>query len=247
MSAKPKIEFLINDSRLELIALEIIFKHDQELWKNFEKDYPIFTVLKHWDIEAVAKLVGIIYDQRQLELRKKQYEFRSNWGKREEKWFDFLEKNLAVNFSGTKFKAHIGLSPVYPRDIVSKSFLLNYKAVPKEVWRVCAHETSHFYFYEKIMEIFSGIKPSEILKSRRFWLFSEILVSMLFSNKQAIKIIGKFPVASYICKESLVERCLPLAKQRFDGKLSVDEFLIKLVSTEVKEDELNLKYFNRSY
>jgi hypothetical protein len=237
----PRTQFYINDPKLDTIALKIVWERDQRLWKNFVVEkYPIFGSIQRWDSRKIRKLLEQIYLDNQSELLRAQRNFRNWWSTVEDRWYLFLTDLFELKMrKGISFKACIGIAPIFPRDIKNESFLVPLCANHQEVLIICAHEISHFFFYRKIKEASFALQPDK----RRLWVISELLVPLLFGDHQAISILGQMPQDSYICKETLIERCWRIYQERLEGKISGAELIGRLLQVEIKDEELNTKFF----
>lgn len=159
----------------------------------------------------------------------------------EDHWYLLLEDVFEIKIRGKVcFNAHIGISPIFPRDINNESFLLPLYASRRDVLRICAHETSHFFFYRRIKEINFTVQPNE----EHLWLISEVLVPLLFCDSRSVNILGKMPQGSYICKQSFIERCRGVYQERLENKISSAELIECLLHIEIKTEELNPKFLS---
>lgn len=237
----PQTQFYINDPKLDAIAFKIIWERDQKLWQNFVvKRYPVFDLVQKWNSRKIKKLLKQIYLDNQVKLFQTQKDFKRWWGAVENRWYLFLEDLFELKLKeGAYFKAYIGVSPISPRDINNESFLVPLTCQPQDVLRICAHEISHFFFYRKVKEINFAVQPDKQL----LWLVSELLVPLLFSDPRSIDILGKMPQGSYICKQSLIERCSGIYQERLKGKIGSAELIERLLQVGIKAGELNPKFF----
>lgn len=238
----PRTQFYINDPKLDIIAFKIVWERDQRLWKNYVvKRYPVFGSIQIWNSRRIRKLLGQIYLDNRLELLQAQQNFRTWWSTVEDHWYRFLGDLFELKIGKEVcFDAYIGISPIFPRDIKDESFLVPIRANRQKVLRICAHETSHFFFCRKIKEVGFAIQPDE----HRLWIISELFVPLLFSDSQTIRILGQMPQGSYICKQSLIERCREFYLRRSEGKITIQELLETLLQVEIKVEELNEKFLS---
>jgi len=241
----PHINFRLDKPRLDIIALRIILEKDDKLWNNFIlKQYPQLATIKKIKPYILNKTftreVKKIYNNRQNQLVDAQYKFSKWWFPIEKRWFSFLKEIFELNniTANNVFTAYIGISPIFPRDIENETFLLPFYINRKKLLRLCAHETSHFFFYRKIKEINFAVQPDE----RHLWLISELLVSLLFSDPRSIGILGQMSQSSYICKQSLIERCREIYQRRLGREITIQELLEHLLQVEIKRGEVNEKF-----
>lgn len=238
----PRTQFCINDPKLDIIALKIVWEKDQKLWQSLiVKKYPIFDSIQRWNSGRIRKLLERIYLDNQLELLWAQQNFRSWWSAVEDRWYLFLGDFFELKVEKeVYFKAYIGISPIFPRDLNDESFLVPLSARPRDVLRICAHEISHFFFYRKIKEMNFAVQPDE----HHLWLISEVLVPLLFSDLRSINILGQMPPDSYLCKQSLIERCRVIYQERSKEKISSAELIERLLQVEIRAGELNPKFLS---
>lgn len=180
-----------------------------------------------------------IYMDHQDGLLKAQNDIVAQWGEIEADWYLFLMDIFESEVEDQAcFHGYIGIAPIYPRDIERGSFLVPYDAGIQEMRKIIAHETSHFIFYRKVGEL--GLMDAST--ERLIWLMSEIMVPLLFGDKRAISIIGHMPQSSYVCTQSLIERCREAYQKRADEEIGVKKMIKMLMRVEIREGELNKKY-----
>lgn len=232
--------FYINNPRLDTIALKIIWERDQRLWKKYvAKEYPIFDSIRTWDSGRVRELLAQTYLDNRSRLSQARLDFRAWWNVVENRWYMFLRDFLELKIGGEVcFKAHIGISPISPRDVEDESFLVPLYINRQKVLRICAHETSHFFFYRKAREIDFAVQPD----AHHLWLVSEVLVPLLFGDQRSINIIGQMPVDSYLCKRSLIERCGGIYEARLEKRINSEEFINRLLRVKIGNGELNARF-----
>lgn len=235
-----KIDFRIGDSTLDLVALRIIWNKDRGLWRDFTKRFPIFTAIRDWKDKPVRVLIRDVYnDRRQEFLRAKQF-FGEWWSESKGRWFSFLTEvfELSDINNDITFSADIGIAPISPRDLSQERFLIPFYISKTGVKRICAHETSHFFFYRKIKEINFVVQPGEC----HLWLISEVFVPLLFGDHRSMAILGQMSQESYICKQSLIERYRQIYQEGLERKTNIQELLERLLQVEVKTEELNQEF-----
>ncbi len=205
------------------------------------KRYPIFDSIQGWNSRKIERLLKQIYLKSQSELLRAQQNFRTWWSAVEDQWYLLLEGLFEIKIKEEVcFNAYIGISPIFPRDIINESFLVPLSAGFRDVLRICAHETSHFFFYRWVKEINFVVRPDE----KHLWLISEVLVPLLFRDPRSVDILGKMPQGSYICEPSLIERCRGIYQERLERKIGSEELIKRLLQVEIKAGELNSKFLS---
>ena len=233
------VQFCINNPKLDVIALEILRKNNRKLWGDIQKRYFPFRSIQVWDSREIQKLLKQIYLKNQLELSRSRENFKKWWGVIENLWYLFLQDIFELNLRKTIFTAYVGISPIFPRNLETETFLVPLHACKQELLRICAHETYHFYFYRKIKKINFTIQPDK----KYLWLTSEILVPLLFSDSRAVNILGQMPQSSYVCKQSFIEKCRRIYKRRSKGEISFQELFNCLLQREIRAEKMNKKFF----
>jgi hypothetical protein len=240
----PEISFVVGETELDVIALNILWFKDRNSWSILSKKYSAFLDLKHWDENKVENILQAVYRQYVTELTHAQRKFVTVWDDIQDYWFKFLNDffNFENGLPNTIFRAHLGISPVFPRKIKKEMFLINFGASDREVKIICAHETSHFYFYRKTIEWIkkSRIFQDDIVDSKLAWLLSEILVPLLLNDKKVYCIFGNIPLKSYACKTSLIKKYTVLYERRAKKEISIENFLEYFFQLPIYEEDVNL-------
>jgi hypothetical protein len=132
------------------------------------------------------------------------------------------------------FTAWIGISNVFPRDLLTFEFLVPSSSSQKMLVRLCAHETCHFYFYGKLLESFPN-RRKYLLGSRRLWVISEMLVPLIFATESSRAILGPQPFSTYACSQLQLDNARPLVELRMKEKLSFPQLLAAIEGLTIGE------------
>ena len=237
-----EVDFRIGNPTLDLVALRIIWDKDKKLWQDFAKRFQIFTIIRDWEDKVGRTLIQEVYDSRQQDFLQAKQIFKEWWSENENRWFSFLAEVFELNGMDNNiiFSADIGIAPISPRDLSQERFLVPFYAPKTGVKRICAHETSHFFFYRKIKEINFAAQPNR----RHLWLISEVFVPLLFGDPRSIGILGQMPQDSYVCEQSLIEKCRQIYREGLERKINTQKLLERLLQVEIKTEELNKKFFS---
>jgi hypothetical protein len=236
-----KVDFRIGDPDLDLVALRIIWNKDKKLWRDFVKRFSVFATMGDWEDKVGRVLIWEVYDDKQQELLQAKQTFKEWWSESESRWFSFLAEVFeSTGVSNITFFADIGIAPISPRDLNQERFLIPFYVSKAGVKRICAHETSHFFFYRKIKEIDFAVQPDE----HHLWLISEVFVPLLFGDYRAVDILGQMPQDSYICKHSLIEKCRQVYQEGLERRINIQELLERLLRIEIKTEELNKEFLS---
>jgi len=238
----PKVIFGVNNLRLELIALEIVWKNNRSLWKTFLlQHFPVFSEVKNWNTKTIKGLAAGVYEERKDEIVKASQLFREWWSPLEQGWFLFLEDIFELKIGMMSFKAAVGISPISPRNLEEESFLVPFYTTRQNLIRLCAHETSHFYFYRKIKKMNPFLKRKIIISSGYLWLLSEMLVPLMLDDPKVINAIGKTDTKSYVCKSSPPTQLKILYNLLTKKKIDSKDFFEKIMKIKIHTSDLNQK------
>ncbi len=225
---------------LNVIALEIIKRNNQELWEDTIDKYPELSDLPNYDRRQVYQAL------KKIKIRLKD-EFNLSADKSENWW---MESSSAINVYFDNFfqltgqstlhaTADIGIGPIYPRNIATNRFLVPYFADKNCFLKISIHEISHFYFYLKVAEISQRIKlPSK----NRLWVISEILVPSLINSEEIKDLTGGIPYKSYAAKDSLVKKCADIYADCWINHKDSDLFWKMIFTLEIKIQDINPEY-----
>lgn len=107
---------------------------------------------------------------------------QSVWDKVNDDVMISLEKRLDTKWDCELVTCKIGLLPVCPRDIVEKTFLINYGCDKKKLMAIAIHELCHFIYFKKWIEIFPDYKEEEFNFPHIAWYLSEAMIDPLINN-----------------------------------------------------------------
>lgn len=236
-----RTRFCITNPGLDLAGLKIVWANDRSLWKGYVEELDErFQSLEAWDSKQVETILDSVYLERREEMLVAKDRFARWWGDCERSWLSLLSNVFELNqLQDDSFKAEIGIAPIFPRNIEQRSFLVPLRGSKKKIIRVCAHEISHFFFYQK----FEKLEHSLQKEDKKVWVVSELLVPLLFKDSRAQSILGSMPQETYICKKSVISRAWDIYQQRVKGKYNGRELIEALLAMEIKSEELNSQFF----
>lgn len=135
--------------------------------------------------KKIEQVVRNQYNKNYDELEKEVERYNRIWDEYNEKYFPLLSKYLNTNWPEDKLviNAEIGFIPVCPRYIDTYSFDLYTDMSDLGLIRVCAHETLHFLWFKKWMEMYpdTPIDGNEI--PDLVWKYSEMITDPVLNNK----------------------------------------------------------------
>lgn len=228
---KPRILFSWGDTRLDLIAAKICWDYDRNKWHHLQQLLPGLSRITAWDDKKIAKIFSNHYGDISETLVEKAGQFTAVWQEIEGDWLDLMELFFDSGrlFANQSFMAHLGAGLIFPRDITAKSFLVSYRSEKRALTRLCSHETSHFFFYHRLCQLFPQLS-AEIMRSKKVWLLSEILVPLLFSSAASRALLGHQPLESYVCQSSLIASYEDLFQARLNDELSFKTFFERIMA-----------------
>lgn len=109
--------------------------------------------------------------------------FQEIWDKVNDSIMEDLEKRLNTKWNCSEIKCRLGLLPVCPRDILGKTFDINYGSDEDRIISTAIHELCHFIYFEKWMEIFPDYSEEEFDTPHIAWYLSEAMIDPLLNNE----------------------------------------------------------------
>ena len=148
-------------------------------------------------------------------------------------WKDYNDKyfTLLCDYFGVEFPddldiidASVGLIPVFPRYLDSYSFSICCGASDEMVIETCAHETLHFIWFIKWIELFPNTKRYEMDSPYLVWKYSEMVTDPILNNK---------PFDNFNFKERSYDNFYDI----MDGNYKVMDKLRELYSKDISIEE----------
>lgn len=223
----------------------MLYERDQSLWTSFVKrQYPSLGKLEGCSFEELRHRICVetakLYRQRGALLAARARELQMFWDAINDRWMLALARILEIDwapFPGI-FPAHVGLSPICPRSLIECSFSVPYFLSWKDVVRVSAHETAHFFYFGRIHCFAPGISEEELNYPHRPWLLSEILVPIILNDPRAVQVIGETPITSYVCNEALSADFAKIYGRRMTEGLSFEKFYHLVSELELRSEDI---------
>ncbi len=153
------------------------------------------------------------------------------WNKYNNIYFKELSDYLNVNVSFNEVIAYIGFIPVFPRNIDDHTFDLGINLTDEKVIEVCAHETLHFYWFKKWLELYPNTKREELDFPYKVWQYSEMVTDPVLNSEP---FNNMFP---------FTERAYDSFYELKDGNLKVMDKLKSIFNENIKiEDKIKKGY-----
>lgn len=199
-----------------------------------DKTIELINELEHVKKEETKKLEEIVtkkYNEYMKDIDKEIERYTNIWNKYNDDYFKELENYLNVKVSFNEITAYIELLPVFPRDITDNSFDIASYLDEEILVKVCSHESLHFYWFSKWMELYPNTKRKELEHPHTIWKYSEMVTDPILNSK-TIKDIIKFDNKAY---DSFYEL--------MDGKEKTMDKLISIYNENIKiEDKIKKGY-----
>ncbi len=204
----------------------------EKAWKEHCDRYPRFKELKQWQKQKGETLLREVYGEERAAVFAacSQQIYHEWWEEVSRDYHAVLEYVFSLRLKRkTSISAYMGISPVFPRFITDSSFLIPH--VTNRLWllQICAHEISHFYFYEKGEEM--GLDT----RKQYFWLASELVTPIILNDGNIMSLIGSTDRKTYACPDDGFLDVVELAyKEKYVGQISSTEMMLVVIDTAKK-------------
>ena len=109
--------------------------------------------------------------------------YQKAWDEVNDKIMQELENKLEIKWKeDTKITCQVGLLPVCPRDIMGRTFVINYGISEEKMIATAIHEICHFLYFEKWKELFPNFSEDEFDFPHIAWYLSEAMIDPLINN-----------------------------------------------------------------
>lgn len=110
--------------------------------------------------------------------------YQIEWDKVNDSIMKDLENKLNIQWPENEtITCRVGLLPVCPRDIVGRTFDVNYGMKPEQIIPIAIHELCHFIYFEKWKQIYPNYKEEEFDNPHIAWYLSEAMIDPLINNQ----------------------------------------------------------------
>lgn len=109
--------------------------------------------------------------------------FQEVWDRVNDNIMQDLEDKLDIKWSCNEITCRVGLLPVCPRNILGKTFDINYGTKKEDMIATTIHELCHFIYFEKWMEMFPDYNEEEFDVPHIAWYLSEAMIDPLINNE----------------------------------------------------------------
>ncbi len=110
--------------------------------------------------------------------------YQAIWNKVNNQIMKELEKQLNIKWPENEtIICRVGLLPVCPRDIMGRTFNVNYGMNPENIISTTIHELCHFIYFEKWKQIYPNYSEEEFDRPHIAWYLSEAMIDPLINNE----------------------------------------------------------------
>jgi len=240
---KLKVEVKDLESQIEIIQSFLSKRSlfSEKIANYFSGLENCFELQEDEKNELIKEKITKFYALRLKDMQEKAKQLQEVWNEK----MDFINEEF-IKIFGREFDynctCYVNLNPVYPRYIDSKSFDVNLDVTSDQFLSACAHEITHFAWFDVWKENFPNMKKRDRERPSKVWLISEIVVDPIFKYSRLKELSNIKPAYSYFYKEKIGNRNLiDLVREIYQGK-DIKEFqkdMFKLF------DKLNTDYLIR--
>ncbi|MDO4376129.1 MAG: hypothetical protein Q4C33_03040 [bacterium] len=139
--------------------------------------------------------------------------------------------NITKQTDIKEINCYIGMLPFFPRDLNSKSFIINPHLNELQLTQTCAHETLHFLWFHKWKELYPQTSKEEYESPHLPWIYSEMVTDPILNSSDFQKIF-KFH-----------EKAYPFLYTMIDGKKTLMEKITEIYNSNFSiEDKIKKGY-----
>jgi len=153
-------------------TLRLFPELDGKLKENM-KDDEVYLILDKY----VKPILKDLYDNSDV-LEK----YQSIWDKVNDNVMKELEDKLDIKWNCENIICYVGLLPICPRDILGKSYYVNYGLSKDDILSAGIHELCHFIYFDKWMDIYQNYNEEEFDYPHIAWYLSEAMIDPLINN-----------------------------------------------------------------
>lgn len=122
-------------------------------------------------------------------------------------WFTVLEKLLEHSWTDQRdiCLVRLGISLLCPRYLDELSFDVPFYASVDRLLYLCAHETLHFFYFDKLQTLEHGADVSTFNYPHGAWWRSEVIAAVLLQDPEVQQYLTAAPKSCYVCSEKTFE------------------------------------------
>lgn len=168
-----------------------------------------------------------------LRLEKKKREIEDEWIKIHGKFIKNLLKILDLTkHNVNEITCLVSINPINPRELDTNLFSVFYNYEIDFIKVIIAHEITHFFYFEKWMQVFSDSDSKTFEGPHVIWHLSEIMAPIILANPKVQSILNKLDTGYEehgrikIGDKNIIEH-FDILYKNFDKNKDFGEFLKK--------------------
>lgn len=129
--------------------------------------------------------------------------------------------------SSPNIVCYLGCLPVFPRNVITKEFWINYNSEDEKIMGGAIHEMNHFVFFEKWKSMHGYTKPTEPTHPEALWFLEEIIVgpTLADSSIQSVYSNNQKSYASFYREKINNRFIMDYIEEFYRERVSMEEFL----------------------
>lgn len=238
----PQVEFKVRDIE-EYVGM---FKHllvDNHSWasktNSIFKAYPeLKDKLERLVDVSMEQRKGIVYEffkkedeKNKPKMDEKRTEFQNSWDEINDATMSALSEvaEIAWPEKDKKITAWVSLSPICPRYIQERGYMVPWFRDAHQIRKISFHEIFHFIYFEKWKEIFPDAKDEEFEAPHLVWHLSEIAPGIALRDKRIQNVLEHEPYEydEYIACQTNNKPLLEYVKGFYRDREDFEDFLKK--------------------
>ena len=172
------------EENIEIVKWTLFDENEISNFRHYAIElFPELESVKENETSKIDGLVTKKYDESLSIIESEIERYTNLWNKYNDKYFNELKNYLNVEVPFDEVIAYIGIIPVFPRNITDHTFDLGINLTPEKVIEVCAHETLHFFWFQKWLELYPNTKHEELEFPHKVWQYSEMVTDPILNSK----------------------------------------------------------------
>lgn len=172
------------EENIDIVKWTLLDENEISNFRHYAIElFPELSSVKEGEISKIEEVVTKKYNEYLSTMESEIERYTNLWNKYNDKYFNELSNYLNVEVPFNEVIAYIGIIPVFPRNIDDHSFDLGINLTPEKVIEVCAHETLHFFWFQKWLELHPKTKREELEFPHVTWQYSEMVTDPVLNSE----------------------------------------------------------------
>lgn len=172
------------EENIDIVKWTLLDENEISNFRHYAIElFPELSSVKEGEISKIEEVVTKKYNEYLSTMESEIERYTNLWNKYNDKYFNELSNYLNVEVPFNEVIAYIGIIPVFPRNIDDHSFDLGINLTPEKVIEVCAHETLHFFWFQKWLELHPKTKREELEFPHETWQYSEMVTDPVLNSE----------------------------------------------------------------